>query len=89
MVSVNVEVVNTQRFMDVFNSFCPQFNGDKRKCCVVVSSNELSYIYILWLIYFLIAQTTEDVHKYIMALRECQLNELQPGQEDTSVTALS
>ena len=41
MVSVNVEVVN---FMDVFNSFCPQFNGDERKCCVVVSTNELSYI---------------------------------------------
>ncbi len=40
------------------------------------------------LINFLFFQTSEDAHKYIMYLRECQLKELQPKQEeDPSVTA--
>ena len=55
---------------------------------VVVSRNELSYIHIsILLIYFLFLQTSEDAHEYIMFMRECQLNELQPKQEDSSVTA--
>ena len=90
MVSVEVvEVVNSLKFMDVFNSFYPKFDGDERTYCVVVSTNELSYIHIPFLlIYFLFFQTSEDAHKYIMALRKCQLNDLQPGQEDPSVTVL-
>ena len=88
MVSINVEVVNSQKFMDVFNNFYPQFDGNERTYCVVVSTNELSYIHIpSLLIYFLFFQTSEDVHEYIMALRNGQLNELQSGQEDPRVTA--
>ena len=58
---------------------------------VVLLFQQMNYLILLlfWLIYLLIAQTSEDVHKYIMALRECQLNELQPGQENPSVTALN
>ena len=56
---------------------------------VVVSTNELFYIHIsILLIYFLFFETSEDTHKYIMDLRRCQLNELQPKQDDPSVTAL-
>ena len=72
MVSVEVgEVVNSLKSMAVFNSFCPQFDGDKRKCCVVVSMNELSYIHISFLlIFFLFFQTSEEACEYIIALRE-------------------
>jgi hypothetical protein len=76
MVSVDaVEGVNSQKLMDVFMDICPQFYENKRTYCVVVSTNELSYIHIsILLIYFLFFQTSEDAHKYIMELRKCQLN---------------
>ena len=50
----------------------------------------MNYLILLlfWLIDLLIAQTSEGAHKYVTALRKCQLNELQPGQEDPTVTAL-
>jgi hypothetical protein len=61
MVSVDaVEGVNSQKFMDVFMDICPQFYENKRTYCVVVSTNELSYIHIsILLIYFLFFQTSE------------------------------
>jgi hypothetical protein len=37
--------------------------------------------------YAFYAKPTEDAHKYIMALKECLLNELQPGQGDTALTS--
>jgi hypothetical protein len=82
MVSVEtVDVIDSQKFMDDFLTICPRFNDDDRTYCVVVSTNELSYIHIsILLIYFLFFQTSEDAHKYIMYLRESQLNELQPKQ---------
>jgi hypothetical protein len=90
MVSVEaVDVVDSQRFMDVFLNICPYFYENKRTHCVSVSTNELSYNHIsILLIYFLFFQTSEDTHEYIMYLRRFQLNELQPKQEDPSVTAL-
>ena len=61
MVSVEaVEVVDSQKFMDVFIKICPQFYEEERTDCVVVSTNELSYIHIsILLIYFLFFQTSE------------------------------
>ena len=41
-----MEVVNSQKFIDVFKSCHPQFNKNECKCCVVVSTNELSYVNI-------------------------------------------
>ena len=90
MVSVEtVDVVDSQKFMIVFLEIFPRFNDVERTYCVAVSTNELSYVHISILLnYFLFFQTSEDAHEYIMYLRECQLNELEPGQEDPSVTAL-
>jgi hypothetical protein len=83
-----VDAVDSQKFMQVFLDICPQFHNDERTYCVVVSTNELSYIHLsILLINFLFFQTSEDAHKYITYLRECQLKELQPKQEDASVTA--
>jgi hypothetical protein len=83
-----VDAVDSQKFMKVFLDICPQFNKEERTYYVVVSTNELFYIHIsILLINFLFFQTSEDAHEYMMYLRESQLKELQPKQEDPSVTA--
>jgi hypothetical protein len=83
-----VDAVDSQKFMKVFLDICPQFKEEERKYYVVVSMNELFYIHIsILLINFLFFQTSEDAHEYMMYLRESQLKELQPKQEDPSVTA--
>jgi ubiquitin C-terminal hydrolase len=83
-----VDAVNSQNFMDVFLDIFPQFKDDERTYCAVVSTNELYYNHIsILLISFLFFQTSEDTHEYMMYLRESQLKELQPKQEDPSVTA--
>jgi hypothetical protein len=76
-----VDAVDSQKFMDVFLDICPQFKDDARTYCIVVSTNELSYIHIsILLINFLFFQTSEDANEYIIFLRESQLKELQPKQ---------
>ncbi len=83
-----VDAVDSQKFMDLFFTICPQFKDDERTYCIVVSTNELSYIHIyILLINFLFFQTSEDAYEYIIFLRESQIKELQPKQEDPSVTA--
>jgi transcriptional regulatory protein LevR len=41
-----VDAVDSQKFMNVFLTICPQFKDDERTYCIVVSTNELSYIHI-------------------------------------------
>jgi ubiquitin C-terminal hydrolase len=83
-----VDAVDSHKFMKVFLDICPQFNKEERTYYVVVSTNELFYIHIsILIINFLFFQTSENAHEYMMYLRESQLKELQPKQEDPSVTA--
>jgi hypothetical protein len=82
------DVVDSQNFMDVFMTKCPQFNGNQRTYCIVFSMSKFSYIHVfLLLIYFLFVHPSEDAHEYLMELRNCLLHELQPCPVDSSVTA--
>jgi hypothetical protein len=81
------DVVDSQNFMDVFMTKCPQFNGNQRTYCIFVSTSKFSYIHVFsLLIYFLFVHPSEDAHEYLMELRNCLLHELQPWPVGSSVT---
>ena len=82
------DVVDSQNFMDVFMTKCPQFNGNQRTYCIFVSTSKFSYIHVFsLLIYFLFVHPSEDAHEYLMELRNFLLHKLQPWPVGSSVTA--
>jgi ubiquitin C-terminal hydrolase len=60
------------------------------KVRIVLLIDVLFYNWIPFqLIKYLCCQTSENAHKYIMALKGCLLRELEPGQMDLNRTALN